>query len=102
MIYYVEIEMLPHEAEAAGIASEIRRLNSLASADHGIAESRWRNVDDRRENFWLDKIQGTETSPVLVVCGYKHTSFLARKARGRHCVVAEEVFFPLDLREKLS
>ena len=102
MMRYVEIEMLPHEAEAAGIASEVRRLNDPTTRDGGNDESRWRIVDDRRENSWLDKIQVTMASPVLVVCGYKHTRSLATKARDRRCAVAEEVFFPLNLRDKLT
>ncbi len=97
-IPYVQIDMLPHEQEAAGIASEIRRLNDPSSMELGNAESRWRHVDDVRENFWLDRIEAKKTGPVLVVCGYTHRRSLAEKIRDRGCTVAAEVFFPPDVQ----
>jgi len=98
-IRYLEIDMLPHEAEKAGILEEMGRRYDPSSGENPNAEVRLCRADDTRENFWLDKIEGTKVTPVLVVCGWAHSGFLAKKVRARHCVVTEDIYFPPCLRE---
>jgi hypothetical protein len=63
----------------------------------GYDECRCCEADDRRENSWLDRIEAADSSPVLVVCGWAHTCYLAKKVVARDCKVAETLFCPLQL-----
>lgn len=99
-ICYREIDMPRDELEVAGIREETDRRYQSSLSTSPNTEIRLCHADDIRENFWLDKIEGTKATPVLVVCGWAHTGFLARKVRARHCVVAEDIYFPPFLRER--
>jgi len=99
-ICYREIDMSRDELEAAGIREETDRRYQSSLSTSPNTEIRMRLADEIREKSWLDKIEGTKATPVLVVCGWAHTGFLARKVRARHCVVAEDVYFPAFLRER--
>jgi hypothetical protein len=95
---YLQIEMTSREEEASGILEQMEMLRALNSK--GDADYRCPRADDIRENYWLDKIgHDPSASRVLVVCGYAHTRFLAKKVRDRGCA-AEEVFFPEGLKER--
>jgi len=96
-ICYLQIDMLPHEVRAFGILQEVERGEPPTAGEPPNTEYRFCHADDVRENFWLDRIESTKTSPALIVCGYAHRSFLAKKATDRGCIVAEEAVFPLDL-----
>jgi hypothetical protein len=98
-ICYREIDMSRDELEAAGIRGETDRRYQSSLSTGRNTEIRLRHADDIRENFWLDKIEGTRATPVLVVCGWAHTGFLAMKVSARHCVVAGDIYFPPCLRE---
>jgi len=91
--------MLPEEAEAAGTLEEMGRRYDPSSGKNPNVEVRLCHADDIRENFWLAKIERAKVTPVLVVCGWAHTGFLARKVRARHCVVVEAIYFPPCLRK---
>jgi hypothetical protein len=97
-ISYLEINMLTQEAEAAGILDEVGRRYDQELEKNPNSEVRLCHADDIRENFWLDKIERTKVTPVLVVCGWAHTGFLGRKVRARYHM-AEEIYFPTCLRE---
>jgi hypothetical protein len=100
-ICYREIDMPRDELEAAGIREETDRRYQSSLSTSPNTEIRLCRADDIRENFWLDKIEGTKATPVLVVCGWAHTGFLARKVRARNCVVAKDIYFPPFLRERI-
>jgi hypothetical protein len=90
--------MLTSEYKEYGIQEEMEvlaRFNSKGDADY-----RCPHADGIRENSWLDRIEkDPSASRVLLVCGYAHTTFLAKKVRDRGRR-AEEVFFPEYLRER--
>jgi hypothetical protein len=98
-ISYLEIDMTPQDAQAAGIRDEMDHRYSPTAAEDPCAEVRLSHADEIRENFWLDRIERTGASPVLVICGWAHTSFLASKVAARNNVVAEQTYFPPRLRD---
>lgn len=99
MIPYLQIDPFPHELEH-GIRAEMDLRTILNSKQEEGADYRCPHADEMRENIWLNKIEKhPSVSRVLVVCGYTHTTFLAKKARDRG-YSAEEVFFPEYLRER--
>lgn len=97
---YIQIDMLPHEAAVAGIRADMERRPVPSSADPEVDEYRLSLVDGIRETFWLDRTEAAQDSPVLIVCGWAHTRFLAEKVRSRSWRVAEEMFFPTSLSKK--
>jgi hypothetical protein len=98
-ICYREIDMSRDEVEAAGILEELERRYDQRSEENPNSEVRMCHADDIRENSWLDVIEQMKLTPVLVVCGWAHTDFLASKVRARQYVVAEGICFPPCLRE---
>jgi hypothetical protein len=95
---YLQVDMPSGEYERYGIRSEMDMVATLNS--RGDADYRCPHADDIRENSWLEKLeQSPSARRVLLVCGYAHTKFVAQKVRDRDCV-AEELFFPAELRER--
>jgi hypothetical protein len=95
-IPYLQIDLFGNEWAGHGIDWEMRvRVDAPCLQNVDVRLS---HADSIRENFWLDKIEGSlKDGLVLLICGYLHLDFLESEIRARGGAVAEKCTYPTNL-----
>jgi hypothetical protein len=88
---------LQHFARQKGIVHRFCDPNSSERKERGIGES----DDDKRERYWLERIEDHKDRNVLFVCGYDHFDSFAAKLDAAgfvvQCGCRMQRFTPSDL-----
>ncbi|MGC9996987.1 MAG: hypothetical protein ABSE79_16845 [Terriglobia bacterium] len=93
-IAYLQVDPSPAEWAELGIEREMDLRDRCLQQE----DVRLSHADDLREELWLSRIDAAQfLGRVLVVCGYLHVDFLAKKVEERGGTVAEKSTFPADL-----
>jgi hypothetical protein len=100
-IPWLPIDMNQKEKEKAGISEDLKNRADKELGPNGYyrINAYLRRADGQRESFWLDRIQ--ELNPqgtILIICGFNHRYFLAKKARRRGWNVSKDAYLPDGIR----
>jgi hypothetical protein len=82
----VSESILEKLGKTEGIEQRFCDPTSIEKKENGIAD----NDDDRREQFWLSRIQDCKNKNVLFVCGFEHVESFRKKLITAGFVVEHE------------
>ncbi len=101
---WVQIDMSIEDRIKAGIDGKLANRMQIRGYDaegDPIPAIRYAPVEDGiREEFWLDRIEGSANEgSVLVICGALHCTPFSEKATRRGHTIVSRVFYPESLSE---